>query len=191
MKGKVNTDAIRTALKKMDTSAPYVDELTLKIGAQVMLIVNLDTEAGLVNGKLGIVKSIKESHTIMVEKENKLGITANVPVKVPIQVMVQFKGHNYDTEIYPHSWVLENYETVSKNQIPLVLAYAISTHKAQGTTLDCAYIDIGRSVFEYGQAYVALSRVKSLDSLYIHDYYRGAIRVHPKVKEYYEELFNE
>ena len=164
--GKVNTDAIRTALKKMDSSAPYVDELTLKIGAQVMLIVNLDTEAGLVNGKLGIVKQI---HSMF--------------------VMVQFKGHNYDTEILYHSWILENYETVSKSQIPLVLAYAITIHKSQGATLDCAYIDIGRSVFEYGQAYVALSRVKSLNSLYLHDYYRGAIRAHPKVKEYYESLF--
>ena len=189
IKGKVNTDAIRTALKKMDSSAPYIYELTLNIGEQVMLIVNLDTEAGLVNGKLGIVKSIKESTTIMIEKENKLGIKINVPVQVPIRVMVQFKGNNYDTEISSHSWVLENYENVSKNQIPLVLAYAISAHKAQGTTLDCAYIDIGRSVFEYGQAYVALSRVKSLDALYLHDYYRGAIRAHPKVKEYYEELF--
>ena len=167
IKGKVNTDAIRTALKKMDTSAPYVDELTLKVGAQVMLIVNLDTEAGLVNGKLGIVKNID-----------------------PKFVMVQFKAHDYNTQINYHSWVLENYETVSKNQIPLVLAYAITTHKSQGATLDCAYIDIGRSVFEYGQAYVALSRVKSLDALYLHDYYRGAIRAHPKVKEYYKELFN-
>ena len=167
IKGKVNTDALRTALKKMDSSAPYVDELTLKIGAQIMLIVNLDTEAGLVNGKLGIVKQIDSKF-----------------------VMVRFKGHNYDTQIPYYSWVLENYENVSKNQIPLVLAYAVSVHKIQGATLDCAYIDIGRSVFEYGQAYVALSRVKSLNSLYLHDYYRGAIRAHPKVKEYYEELFN-
>jgi ATP-dependent DNA helicase PIF1 len=167
IKGKVNSDAIRTALKKMDNSAPYVDELVLKIGAQVMLIVNLDTESGLVNGKLGIVKHID-----------------------PKFVMVQFKGHNYDTQIEYNSWILENYENVSKNQIPLVLAYAITIHKSQGATLDCAYIDIGRSVFEYGQAYVALSRVKSLESLYLHDYYRGAIRAHPKVKEYYEQLFN-
>lgn len=156
-----------------------------------MLIVNLDTEAGLVNGKLGIVKSIKESHTIMIEKENKLGMKITVPKEVPIEVMVQFKGHNYENAISSYSWVLENYETVSKNQIPLVLAYAVSVHKIQGATIDCAYIDIGRSVFEYGQAYVALSRVKSLESLYIHDYYRGAIRAHPKVQEYYEELFAE
>ena len=169
IKGKVNTDAIRTALKKMDTSAPYVDELTLKVGAQVMLIINFgNIEDGLVNGKLGIVKQID-----------------------PKFVMVRFKGHNYDTQITYNAWILENYETVSKSQIPLVLAYAITIHKSQGATLDCAYIDIGRSVFEYGQAYVALSRVKSLDSLYLHDYYRGSIRAHPKVKEYYEILFNE
>jgi ATP-dependent DNA helicase PIF1 len=166
VKGKVNTDAIRTAMKKMDNSAPYVDELTLKVGAQVMLITNLDTEGGLVNGKLGIVKHID-----------------------PKFVMVQFKGYNYSTQIPYYSWVLENYDNVSKNQIPLVLAYAITIHKMQGSTLDSAYIDIGRSVFEYGQAYVALSRVKSLESLYLHDYYRGAIRAHPKVTSYYDSLF--
>ena len=166
VKGKVNSDAIRTALKKLDTSAPYVEELILKVGAQVMLKINLDTEAGLVNGKLGIVKKMD-----------------------PKFVMVNFKGHNYDTMIEYNSWVLENYENVSKNQIPLILAYAVTIHKSQGATLDCAYIDIGRSVFEYGQAYVALSRVKSLEALYLHDYYRGAIRAHPKVMTYYESLF--
>jgi ATP-dependent DNA helicase PIF1 len=72
-----------------------------------------------------------------------------------------------------------------------VLAYAITTHKSQGATLDSAYIDIGRSVFEYGQAYVALSRVKSLESLYLHSYDKRAIRAHPKVVEYYESLLND
>jgi len=164
-KGKVSTDPIKNAIKKMDSNAQYVEELKLKIGAQVMLITNLNQEEGLVNGKVGIVKDCKSS-----------------------SVFVLFKGHSCETEIKYNEWKVDGYENVSRNQIPLVLAYAITTHKSQGATLDSAYIDIGRSVFEYGQAYVALSRVKNLDALYLHDYDRKAIRAHPKVMNYYQSL---
>ena len=167
-KGKVNSEAIKNALAKMDQNAPYVSELSLKVGAQVMLTVNTDIESGLVNGKLGIVCECKLDY-----------------------VLVRFKGNSYPTLIRYHNWVLEDYESVYRSQIPLVLSYAITTHKAQGATLDSAYIDIGLSVFEYGQAYVALSRVKSLDSLYLYSYSKRAIRAHPKVVEYYESLLNE
>lgn len=164
-KGKITTDAIRNAIKKMDDSAPYVEKLELKVGAQVMLITNLDQESGLVNGKVGIVQECKLS-----------------------SVCVLFKGYSVATEIGYNEWKVDGYEKISRNQIPLILAYAITTHKSQGATLESAYIDIGRSVFEYGQAYVALSRVKSLDALYLHDYDRKAIRAHPKVVDYYESL---
>lgn len=130
-----------------------------------MLITNLDQEAGLVNGKVGIVQECK-----------------------PSSVYVIFKGNNIAIDIHYNEWKVEGYEKVSRNQIPLILAYAITTHRSQGATLESAYIDIGRSVFEYGQAYVALSRVKSLDALYLHDYDRKAIRAHPKVSDYYNSL---
>lgn len=186
-KGKANTDAIRNAIKKMDSSAQYVESLELKIGAQVMLITNLDQETGLVNGKVGVVTRFKEPCTELVEKENKLGTLVKVPVQVSERVCVRFKN-GQETDIGIYEWKVEGYETVSRNQIPLVLAYAVTTHKSQGATLESAYIDIGRSVFEYGQAYVALSRVKSLDALYLHDYDRKAIRAHPKVITYYKSL---
>jgi ATP-dependent exoDNAse (exonuclease V) alpha subunit len=79
-------------------------------------------------------------------------------------------------------------ESVSRSQIPLVLAWAVTTHKIQGATLDCALIDIGDDVFEYGQAYVALSRVKSLDSLYVHNLVPSCVRAHPLVKEFYKSV---
>jgi ATP-dependent exoDNAse (exonuclease V) alpha subunit len=79
-------------------------------------------------------------------------------------------------------------ESVSRSQIPLVLAWAVTTHKIQGATLDCALIDIGDDVFEYGQAYVALSRVKSLDSLYVHNLVPSCVRAHPLVKEFYKSI---
>jgi len=61
-------------------------------------------------------------------------------------------------------------------------------HNCQGSTLDAALIDIGSSLFEYGQAYVALSRVKNLDALYVYDFDPIAFKAHPKVKEFYKHL---
>jgi len=181
-KGSCSSTSIKSAIEKMDDNAQYEKELVLKVGAQVMLIANINVEAGLVNGRLGIVTKFLEAHIDIIEKDNK-----KVPVQIPEKVCVRFKN-GQNVEISSHEWKLENYESVSRNQIPLILAYAITIHKSQGATLDSAYIDIGSSVFEYGQAYVALSRVKSLDALYLHDYFRAAIRAHPKVREYYESI---
>lgn len=65
------------------------------------------------------------------------------------------------------------------------IANGFVNHNCQGSTLDCALIDVGGSIFEYGQAYVALSRIKDLESLYIHDLEATAFRAHPKVKSFY------
>jgi ATP-dependent DNA helicase PIF1 len=86
------------------------------------------------------------------------------------------------------TWEVADYQGVQRRQIPLRLAYAITIHKAQGATLDCALIDVGGKTFEYGQAYVALSRVKDLESLYIHDLEATAFRAHEKVKQFYESV---
>jgi ATP-dependent DNA helicase PIF1 len=164
-KGKVSSDSIKNALARMDDSAQYEKELVLKVGAQVMLIANVNQELGLVNGRLGIVTEMNTAW-----------------------VMVRFKC-GYETKIDTHEWKLEDNEHISRCQIPLILAYAITIHKCQGSTLDSAFIDIGSSIFEYGQAYVALSRVKSIDALYLHSYSRKVIKAHPKVVQYYESLY--
>ena len=165
-KGKITlTESMKKAIEKLDTNAVYVPELLLKIGAQVMLKINLNVDLGLVNGRIGIVKGCEPSY-----------------------VNVLFKGDIDETTIKCHEWVLEDYKKVARVQIPLVLAYAINIHNSQGSTLDSAYIDIGSNVFEYNQSYVALSRVKSLDALYLHSYSRHAIKAHPKVVKYYESL---
>jgi ATP-dependent DNA helicase PIF1 len=91
-----------------------------------------------------------------------------------------------------HTWSSDDTESaVKRKQIPLRLAYALTIHKAQGASLDSALIDVGSATFEYGQAYVALSRVRSLDALYIHDIEKGAFRVHPAVKEFYGNAYEE
>jgi ATP-dependent DNA helicase PIF1 len=72
--------------------------------------------------------------------------------------------------------------------VPLILAWALTIHKSQGATLDTAEIDVGSGIFECGQTYVALSRVKSLNGLYLTSFDAGRIKINKKVKEYYESL---
>ena len=75
----------------------------------------------------------------------------------------------------------------SRQQIPLRLAWALSVHKSQGMTIPHLAVSL-RGVFEYGQAYVALSRSTRLDLLTLRGFDRRAFRAHPKVKEFYRLL---
>ena len=87
-----------------------------------------------------------------------------------------------------HSWPSENIKGLSIAQVPLILAWAITIHKAQGATLDHMQIDVGSDVFEYGQTYVGLSRVRSLEGLYITSFIPEKIKANPKVHEFYASL---
>ncbi len=159
---------VQRAIAKLDRDAPYKPSLELREGAQVMLVYNLDQELGLVNGSRGVIEGFTDT--------------------VPPQPIVRFKGRSAGIPIAEQLWESDELEGVYRAQIPLLLAYAVTIHRCQGATLDSALIDIGPSTFEMGQAYVALSRVKSLDSLYIYDFDPTAIKAHPKVVEYYKQL---
>lgn len=156
---------VKRIVEKMDKDGPYMGELLLAAGAQVMLLTNMDFDAGLVNGSRGVVTGFEANGTPLVQ------FMRGDPIPVPAT-----------------SWESPDMEGVFRKQIPLKLAYAITIHKAQGATLDCALIDIGTSTFECGQAYVALSRVKNLESLYVWDVEPTAFRAHPKVLNFYRHL---
>jgi len=159
-------EAFQKALALFDSAASYSKELVLMVGAQVMLIANTNPTEGLVNGSRGVVTGFcSYSELPIIEFVNGIKKTLG-----------------------SHTWPIEEYEFVSRSQIPLQLAFAITTHKCQGSTLDSALVDIGSGIFEYGQAYVALSRVRSLEALYVHDFDKTAFRAHPKVKEFYSKL---
>jgi intein/homing endonuclease len=68
------------------------------------------------------------------------------------------------------------------------IAAGFVNHNCQGTSLDCALVDIGSGNFEYGQAYVALSRARTLEGLFVHDFDPAAFRAHPTVKAFYKGL---
>lgn len=159
-------DEIERCVARLDNDASYMPTLTLCVGAQVMLLTNLDVEGGLVNGSRGVVVDIRAAD--------------NVPI-------VQFR-HGSPIPVEPKQWVSNENSRVTRNQVPLRVAYAITIHKSQGSTLDCALVDIGSSTFEYGQAYVALSRVRNLESLYIWNLVPSRIRAHPTVVAFYETL---
>jgi uracil-DNA glycosylase len=159
---------VQRAIQKLDRDAPYQPSLVLAVGAQVMLVNNMDIESGLVNGSRGVITQF-----------------GTAPTYIP---HVLFKGQSVAIPIPTVTWEAEDPEGVMRRQVPLVLAYAVTIHKCQGATLDSALIDIGSSTFEYGQAYVALSRVKYLEALYIHGLDPKAIRAHPKVVAFYKEL---
>ncbi len=165
---KASTEELERAVVAFDRDGPYDETLQLKLRSQVMLTVNLDLDHGLVNGSRGVI----------------VGFDTRGAEPLPV---VLFKNGLKET-VGRHSWYLDDFQQVVRSQIPLRLAWAGTIHKAQGATLDCALVDIGRSTFEYGQAYVALSRVKSLDSLYVYEFAEDAIRVHPRVKEFYAAI---
>ena len=87
-----------------------------------------------------------------------------------------------------HIWSSELIPGIGVSQIPLILAWALTIHKSQGSTLDIAEVDAGSQIFECGQTYVALSRVKSLEGLYLQSFDVTKIRINKKVQEFYEVL---
>ncbi|HBA54226.1 MAG TPA: AAA family ATPase, partial [Syntrophorhabdus aromaticivorans] len=135
------------------SSLPAEEALSLKPGAQVMLV-NNDKYGRWVNGTIGKVTGIEKGD----EQENE------------ILVMLQ---DGEIVEVTPHTWDLFEYEydrstkriftrkTGSFTQYPLRLAWAVTIHKSQGKTFDKVAIDIGRGAFAHGQVYVALSRCRT------------------------------
>lgn len=140
--------------------------LHLKIGAEVMCTKN-NTKEGYVNGTLGTVVGFAGSNKYpIIETRNNKRIT-----------------------IEPADWIVEDNGKVkaSISQLPLRLAWAITVHKSQGMSMDKAVMDLS-DVFEYGQGYVALSRVRNLAGLYLLGYNQRAFQVHPEVLKKDEEF---
>jgi len=151
--------------EKIKKNCVAPQNLQLCIGAQVMLLYNIDLEMGLANGSRGVITKFED----------------NLPV-------VKFIN-GVECSIDYQEWVIEENgeKIISITQIPLKVAYAITVHKSQGLTIDFAELDLS-DIFEYGQAYVALSRVKNLEGLSIKNLNIRKIIANKKAVEYYENL---
>lgn len=194
------------------------EKLTLKKGAQVMLIKNIDTQ--LVNGTLGKVLCFMDEATWMTYKgdedtyraayregrsddedtkaaREKFNVARfkNQEAGAPATYwpMVRFPladGTVRDILCPPEEWKTESAQNeviATRKQVPLILAWALSIHKAQGQTLNRVKVDLGK-VFERGQAYVALSRATSQAGLQVLRFDAKKVMVHPKVTTFYQEL---
>lgn len=135
------------------------ERLVLKKNAVVMCTKN-NPGQGIVNGTLGTV----------IDFEPQTGYP----------IVRTRSGHT--VTLSPLDWQIEEEGKVRAriSQIPLRLAWAMTVHKSQGLSLDAAVMDLS-DVFEYGQGYVALSRVRTLDGLFLHGLSPHALKVHPEV----------
>ena len=146
--GKFNVD---------ERNLPSPNQLTLKVGAKVMFTA---TDPGFpkrwVNGTIGVVRELlPDKVKVMVQNG-------------PYSNTVEVTGHQWESYRYDHDMmsgkispsVIGTYE-----QIPLMLAWAVTIHKSQGKTLDKVKVDLSSGAFASGQVYVALSRCKTIDGI--------------------------
>ena len=130
-----------------------------------MLLINKDFDRGLVNGSCGYVTELNQ-HKIVVKFDN--GEEEQISMET--------------TELKDGKKA-----KITRDQYPLRLAWSSSVHKVQGSTFDSCFVDCSR-FFETGQAYVALSRARSLDKLYLKNFDADKILVDNKVKEFYDTV---
>lgn len=189
--------------------------LDLKVGAQVMLIKNLDET--LVNGSLGtVIKFMNETMFELTGGNDGYGSDMDGDAKVKKRIkafgrelegsrtssgdnteypLVRFHAVDGTERVLlmvPEEWKVElpNGDIqASRKQIPLILAWALSIHKAQGQTLERVKVDLGR-IFEKGQAYVALSRATTQEGLQVLRFQKDKVMAHPRVVGFYNKLYS-
>ncbi len=168
-KYQMSSEGVSQLIKSLKNNCLAPEELTLKKDAVVMFIKN-NFHKGYVNGTLGKVVDF--------DFENDL------------PVIETLTGRKIVAE--KETWVIEEGSQVlaSVSQIPLRLAWAITVHKSQGMSLDCAEMDL-RNTFEYGMGYVALSRVRTLKGMKLLGINDKALQVNKKVIDLEKVLLSE
>lgn len=163
---EMHTKGVPHLVESLKEGCLAPERLALKAGAAVMFVKNNFSE-GYANGTLGTVTHFEE------ERGYPVVATASGGTIIA----------------RPERWIIEDGATVlaSVSQIPLRLAWAITVHKSQGMSLDCAEVDL-RNTFEYGMGYVALSRVRSLEGITLTGLNPMALKVDVQVSALDETL---
>jgi ATP-dependent DNA helicase PIF1 len=143
-----------------------LSQFVLKKGARVMLVKNLNVELGLVNGSIGTIVSFE-------------GPDANPKIQFDNGVIQIVERTEWTIEL--------NNNKCYAIQYPLILAWSITIHKSQSLTLDSAVLDLSDCFCEH-QVYVALSRVCSIEGLYLKSFNEKKIIIHPKMKEFMQQI---
>mmetsp|Transcript_33598 Transcript_33598/g.54450 ORF Transcript_33598/g.54450 Transcript_33598/m.54450 type:complete len:806 (+) Transcript_33598:527-2944(+) len=160
--------------RQLQDHCPASNKLVLKEGAQVILLWNVDTKGGLANGSRGVVLDFDG---ITSDEKGGGGLPRVRFVSGRIATLETKKW-----EIKPKDDVL-----AARKQIPLMLAWGLTILKAQGMSIDRLEVQAD-NVFEFGQAYVALSRATSLESLRLRGLTLSRIQADPKVVQFYKHL---
>ncbi len=155
-----------------ERNAPVPKELVLKVGSQVMTLKN-DPMGRWVNGDIGIVDKLFDDAVRIIFQNGR---------------METVEGNSWDMIRYEYDDIFEKLssEVVGQyTQIPVKLAWAITIHKSQGKSFDKAIIDLGNGAFAHGQAYVALSRVRTLEGITLRTPLQARdIRIDERVRDF-------
>ena len=155
-----------SAAKLLEKNCLAPTLLRLKVGAQVMLLFNMEPESGLANGSIGVIT----------------GFSSGPGLRRPI---VKF-ANGATRELERESWQIkdDNKVVAERFQIPLRLAWSITVHKSQGMTLDKIKVFLAKC-FADGQAYVAMSRARTLNGLFIESGTKACIRASEAAVAFY------
>lgn len=158
----------------------YAKSLTLKVGAQVMLIKNLDIEKKLVNGSRGVVTDIVEDDPITCP-----GGRVTVKFMDGREHIIKPDMQKFTDD--PTQGSTQAPVLAQRIQYPLKLAYALTIHKSQGLSIDYLHVDLS-GAFSSGQAYVALSRATSFDTLRVSNFSKKCVITNQQVRDFYERI---
>jgi ATP-dependent DNA helicase PIF1 len=147
-------------------------KLQLAVGAQVLLTKNIAVKDGFSNGTAGRVIAFKKDSTGEAKYPEVLFSNGKTRLIVPSVTDIQYKNIVYGQDI----------------QVPLQLGWALTIHRAQGTELDKIILSLNNQIRTPGQAYVAMSRVKTMDGLILLEYDADAIEADPIVVEFENRL---
>ena len=161
-------------------------DVQLKKGCRVMLLQNLDVANGLANGSCGTVVNIQnDAVEVLFDTNNKIVPIRRIEFEKLLDTKPTLKPikNAYGEE----EKILMTKKKIVRNQYPLRLAYGITIHKSQGMTFDKLIVDC-KGIFADGQAYVALSRTRSLQGLYPINFDHTTVTVSNAVIDFYKQL---